>query len=187
MQKLKSHQCTAHTSSKEIAWPSWLGVCPRPLNFAHILTSLKRLKLSWRWKTRWDQYPSTSPASLGPQFQKPNPTIRRGDSTEKRRRASPKKRFRPATPKWPWCTLPYCKLQPSPGLLQHHPPFPQTTPKPPNGADDVVTVREDSPWPDAGKMSGNLFEERNWVLPKDYLAIEGKKEDNTVAKPPPKE
>ena len=36
-------------------------------------------------------------------------------------------------------------------------------------------------------MSGNLFEEGNWVLPKDYLAIEGKKEDATVAKPPPKE
>ena len=35
-------------------------------------------------------------------------------------------------------------------------------------------------------MSGNLFEERNWVLSKDYLAIEGKKED-AMAKPPPKE
>ena len=38
-----------------------------------------------------------------------------------------------------------------------------------------------------GKMSGNLFEERNWVLPKDYLATEDKKEDATVAKPPLKE
>ena len=49
-----------------------------------------------------------------------------------------------------------------------------------------MTVREDTPWPGAGKMSGNLFVERNWVLLKDYLAIEGKKED-TMAKPPPKE
>ena len=39
--------------------------------------------------------------------------------------------------------------------------------------------------PDTGKMSGNLFEERNWVLPKDYLTIEDKKEDATIAKPPP--
>ena len=54
------------------------------------------------------------------------------------------------------------------------PPFLQTAPKPTNGADDAVTVREDTPWPGTGKMSGNLFEERNWVLPKDYLAIEGK-------------
>ena len=47
------------------------------------------------------------------------------------------------------------------------------------------TVRKYTPWPSAGKMLGNLFEERNWVLPKDYLAIEDKKEDATVAKPPP--
>ena len=44
-------------------------------------------------------------------------------------------------------------------------------------------MREDTPWPGAGKMSGNLFEERNWVLPKDYLATEDKKEDATIAKP----
>ena len=48
-----------------------------------------------------------------------------------------------------------------------------------------MTVREDTPWPSTGKMLGNLFEERNWVLPKDYLAIEDKKEDATIAKPPP--
>ena len=34
-------------------------------------------------------------------------------------------------------------------------------------------------------MSGNLFVERNWAIPKDYLAIEDKKEDVTIAKPPP--
>ena len=56
-----------------------------------------------------------------------------------------------------------------------HPPLLQTSPKLTNGADDAVTVREDTPWPGTGKMSGNLFEERNWVLPKDYLALEDKK------------
>ena len=29
-------------------------------------------------------------------------------------------------------------------------------------------------------MAGNLFENRNWLLPKSYLAIEGKKEDITT-------
>ena len=67
------------------------------------------------------------------------------------------------------------------------PPFPQTAPRSTNGADEAVKVREDTPWPSAGKMLRNLFEERKWVLPKDYLDIEGKKEDATVAKPPPKE
>ena len=36
-------------------------------------------------------------------------------------------------------------------------------------------------------MLGQLFEERNWVLPKDYLATEDKKENATIAKPPLKE
>ena len=68
------------------------------------------------------------------------------------------------------------------------PYLPQTAPKPTNSASPApVTVREDTPWPGTGKMSGNLFEERNWVLPKDYLAIANKKEDATIAKPPPKE
>ena len=58
--------------------------------------------------------------------------------------------------------------------------------KPTNGASAApVTAREDTPWLSAGKMSVSLFEERNWVLPKDYLAIEDKKEEITIAKPPP--
>ena len=61
-------------------------------------------------------------------------------------------------------------------------PLLQTAPRPTNGASAApVTVREDTPWSGAGKMLGNLFEERNWVLPKDYLAIEDKKEDATIA------
>ena len=107
------------------------------------------------------------------QFRSPlpetNPNIRKDDSTEKRKRATPKKRFRPATPR----------------ATMAHPPLPQTAPKPTNGTSSVpVTVREDTPWPGAGKMSGNLFEERNRVLPKNYLAIEDKKEDATITKPP---
>ena len=126
------------------------------------------------------------PAPVG-QFRPPlpetNPNIRKGDSTEKRRRASPKKRFRPATMACP----PLLQTVATPGATTPCPPFLQTTPKPMNGADDAVTVREDTPCPGTGKMSGNLFEERNWVLPKDYLAIESKKEDAAAAKPPPKE
>ena len=107
-------------------------------------------------------------AALVSQFRPPlpetNPNIRKGDSTEKRKRATPKKRFRQATPR---------ATMACPASLQT------------NGASSAPeTVREDTPWPGTGKMLGNLFEERNWVLPKDYLAIEDKKEDATVAKPP---
>ena len=104
-----------------------------------------------------------------PPLPETNPNIRKSDSTEKRKRALPKKKFRPATPK----------------ATMMHLPLPQTAPRPTNGASAVpVTVREDTPWPSTGKMSGNLFVERNWMIPKDYLAIEDKKEDATIAKPP---
>ena len=38
-------------------------------------------------------------------------------------------------------------------------------------------------------MLGNLFEDRNWLLPKNYLVTENKKEDTSVAsaRPPLKE
>ena len=63
-----------------------------------------------------------------------------------------------------------------------HPPLLQAPPKPTSdaaAASASVTVREDTPWPSTGKMSGNLFEDRNWLLPKGYLAMEGRKEEVT--------
>ena len=59
-----------------------------------------------------------------------------------------------------------------------HPPLPQAPPKSSNNI--PATIREDTPWPGAGKMSGNLFDDRNWLLLKGYLAIEDKKEDTTT-------
>ena len=102
-----------------------------------------------------------------PPLPETNPNIRKGDSTEKRR-ASPKKRFRPATPKATVVCPPLLQTVATPRVTAVHPPFLQTAPKPTNGADDAVTVREDTPCPSIGNMSGNLFEERNWVLPKDF-------------------
>ena len=38
-----------------------------------------------------------------------------------------------------------------------------------------VPVHESTPWPDAGKISGNLFEERkHWLLPPNYLNNDNK-------------
>ena len=55
-----------------------------------------------------------------PPLPETNPIIRKDDSAEKRRRASPKKRFRP---KPPLHALPYCKQQPPSGLLWCTLPF----------------------------------------------------------------
>ena len=82
-----------------------------------------------------------------------NPNIRKNNTAEKRKRATPKK-FRPATPK--------------PTTV--HPPLPEVPPKPKNDTPlPSIPVCESTPWPGTGKMSGNLFDDRNWLLPPNYL------------------
>ena len=111
-------------------------------------------------------------SQFGPPFPETNPNFRKSDTTEKRKRATPKKKFRPTTPR----VAMTCPL-----LLQ-------APPKPESSASSAP-VREDTPWASEGKMLGNLFGNRNWLLPKDYLVTENKKEDTTIAttKPPLKE
>ena len=75
----------------------------------------------------------------GNQFRPPlpdtNPNVRKNDVTEKRKRAMPQKKFRPATPK----------------PTKVHPPLPEAPPKPKNSASlPSVPVREDTPWPGTG-------------------------------------
>ena len=98
-----------------------------------------------------------------------NPNIRKDNAVEKRKRAAPK-RFRPATPK-PTTT---------------HPPLPEAPPKPKNdvpGSQPLPSVPlcESTPWPGTGRMSGNLFENRNWLLPPNYL--DNGNEDKTENEP----
>ena len=60
------------------------------------------------------------------------------------------------------------------------PPLPEASPKPKNDVPDSrplpsVPVCERTPWPGRGKMSGNLIEDRNWLLPPNYLDNGSKK------------
>ena len=99
-----------------------------------------------------------------------NPNIRKDNVTEKRNRATPKKKSRPATPK------PATEHQP---LLEAPP---KLTPS--------VPARESTPWSGTGKMSGNLFDDRNWLMPQNYLLGKDKEENMMVItspKPPIKE
>ena len=53
-----------------------------------------------------------------------------------------------------------------------------------------VPACESTPWPGADKVSGNLFEDRNWLLPPNYLDSENKNEimtSITSPRPPIKE
>ena len=82
-----------------------------------------------------------------------NPNIRKNNAAERRKRATPKK-FRLATPKPTTVCLPLAKAPPKP---QNDAPLPS------------IPVCESTPWPGTGKMSGNLFEDRNWLFPPNYL------------------
>ena len=87
-----------------------------------------------------------------------NPNFHRNDNTDKRKRATPKRKFKSITPRV--------------AAMCH--PLPQAPPKPSNNM-SLTPAWEDIPWPSTHKTSGNLFKDRNWLLPKGYLAIEGKK------------
>ena len=43
-----------------------------------------------------------------------------------------------------------------------------------------VPVCESTPWSGTGKVSGNLYEDRNWILPPNYLDNENKNEHKNM-------
>ena len=54
-------------------------------------------------------------------------------------------------------------------VLLHRRSFCITYKSPNNVPLPSVPVQESTPWPGAGKMSGNLFQDRNWLFPPNYL------------------
>ena len=107
--------------------------------------------------------PSIQTSMPNNQFRPPlpetNPNIHRTDKVEKRKTITPKRKFRPVTPK-----VNCDKPTPTSGSTKAHNKVPPT-------------VRVDTPWPGTGKMSGNLFDDRQWLLPKGYLAMQNKMEN----------
>ena len=117
-------------------------LCPHP-------TIIKKMKTFLGVEGKMG--PTPAPASqFRPPLPNTNPNIRKDNVAEKRKRAVPK-RFRPAAPK--------------PTAI--HPLLPEAPPKPKNDMLDSrpVPVCKSTLWPGAGKLSGNLFEDMNWLLP----------------------
>ena len=106
-------------------------------------TIIKKMKTFLEVEGKMELIPVQAPANqFMPPLPETNPNVRRNDVTEKRKRATPKKKFRSATPK-PTITCP---------------PLPEAPPKPKNSAPlPSVPLIEDTPWPSTGKMLGNLF------------------------------
>ena len=146
----KQDQTTQVT--KCVPWAN--NICPHP-------NIIKKMKTFLEVENKMG--PSISMSMPNSQFRPPlqetNPNIHRTDKVEKRKTISPKRKFRPVTPR----------------VTTTSPPLPQFPPKPSNKV--LPTVRADTPWPGAGKMSGNLFDDRKWLLPKGYQAIQNRKDD----------
>ena len=140
-------------------------LCPHP-------TVIKKMKAFLEVEGKMDPIPQ--PAG-NPQLDT-NPQVRKDNATEKRKRAAPTKRFRLSAAPKPSETA----VQP-PATVSKVPEAPENR-LPPL---EKVQVHENTPWPGTGRMLGNLFENRNWLLPPNYLNNDHKKA--TSSKSPIKE
>ena len=95
-----------------------------------------------------------------------DPKIRKDNAVEKRKSAAPTKRFRPSTAPKPSETAahPPATVSKAPVNVKPQTDTPENRPPPLENA----PVCKSTPWPGAGRMSGNLFKHRNWLIPPNY-------------------
>ena len=101
-----------------------------------------------------------------------NPNDRKDKAMEKRKRTVPTKRFRPNTASSSGETAACPPAAISKALINAKPHTDVSENRPPPLED--APVCESTPWPGTGKMSGNLFKDRNWLLPLNYLNNDSK-------------
>ena len=92
-------------------------LCPHP-------NIIKKMKTFLEVENKMGPIIPALVSQFRPPLPETNPNIRICDSTEKRRRASPKKRFRPATPKATMVCPPLLQTVATPRATTVHPPFP---------------------------------------------------------------
>ena len=103
------------------------------------------------------------PVNSDPHYQIPTPTLERTMPQRREKRAVPK-RFKSSTAPKPTTTCP---------------PIPEAPPKPKTDVPEsrpppLVPVLQSTSCHGTGRASGNLFEDRNWLLPPNYLDSENK-------------
>ena len=123
-------------------------------------TIIKKMKTFLEVEGKIGPIPQPASSQYRPPQLDKNPKVRKDNTVEKRKRAVPIKRFRPSTAPKPGETV----TQP-PVTVSKVPETPENRPPPLEKAQ----VHKNTPWPGAGKMSGNLVEVRNWLLTPNYL------------------
>ena len=96
-----------------------------------------------------------------------NPNVRKDNTVEKWKRAGITKRLRPSAAPKPSETAMQPPATASKAPVNVKPQTDASENKPPPL--ENAPVHESTPWPGAGRMLGNLFEDRNWLLPPNYL------------------
>ena len=91
-----------------------------------------------------------------------NPNVNRSDNAERRKTIMPKRKFRPVT--------------------TANPPVSQVSPKP-DYEIPPAAARTSTPWPGAGRTAGSITDDRKWLLPNGYPAIQDKNNDNDISSP----
>ena len=127
--------------------------CPHP-------TIIKKMKTFLVVEGKMGPIPQPTSNQYRPPQPDTNPKVRKDNVVEKRKRAVPTKRFRPSAAPKPSETA----AQP-PVTVSKVPEAPESRPPPL----EKPLVCKSTPWPGAGRMSGNIFEDRNWLLPPNYL------------------
>ena len=111
-----------------------------------------------------------------------NPNVRKDNAMGKRKRAAPTKRFRPSTaPKPSETALHPLLLFPRPQSMSN-----PTTDAPENRLPPLenAPLHKSTPWPGDRRRSGNLFEDRNWLLPPNYLNNDSKNTTGIISPKP---
>ena len=138
-------------------------------------TIIKKMKTFLEVKGKMGPIPASQ---FRPPLPDTHPNIRKDNAAEKRKRAVPK-RFRPsAAPKPTTVQLP-TTVSEAPAKPKTD--FPESRPP----SLENVPVCKSTPWPGTGRVSGNLFEERNWLLPPNYLNNENKNPAGITSPRPP--
>ena len=154
-------------------------LCPHP-------TIIKKMKAFLEVEEKMGPIPqSTSSQYRAPQLDTKS-NVRKDNATEKRKRAVPTKRFRPsASPKSSeTAACPPATISKAPVNVKLQTDTPENRPPPLENA----PVCKSTPWAGTGRMSGNLFKDRNWLLPLNYLNNDSKNAtDITSPKPSIKE
>ena len=140
---------------KCISWNTRL--CPHP-------TIIKKMETFLEVKGKMGLMPASQ---FRPPLPDTNPSIRKDKNAEKRKRAAPN-RFRPAAPEHTTACSPITEA-----------PQRSKTDVPDSRSPPSVPVHKSTPWPGVGKVSGNLFEDRNWLLPPNYLDNNNRNENKT--------